>query len=95
MLTNLKYNICMFIGASKEFINIVAFLVGVVTTFFGDFPLYSYNILRSNIATTFFIEITTETLTKADLILSMFMRVAVGVGTLLIARYFAKKKNKK
>jgi hypothetical protein len=57
--------------------------------------MYSYNILRSNIASTFFIGITSETLTKADLVLSMFMRVVVGVGTLLIARYFAKKKNKR
>ena len=92
MITNRSFNMNVFFDPFKEFINIMALTIGMTATFFGDFPSYSYELLRSNIASTFFIDITTDTLTKADLILSMCMRVIVGAGTLLIARHFAKKK---
>jgi hypothetical protein len=89
-----NHNMNVFLDPFKDFFNMFALFIGVAATFFGDFPSYSYGFLRSNVAETLFIDITTDTLTKADLILSMFMRIVVGVGTLLIARHFAKKKNK-
>ena len=60
MITNRNYNMNLFFDPFKDFFNMLALFVGVTATFFGDFPSFSYSLLRSNIASTFFVEITTD-----------------------------------
>lgn len=95
MITKPNYNMNIFIDSLKEFVNIIALTFGVVATFFGDFPKYSYSFLRSRTAEILFIDVNADTLTKADLIVSMGMRIIVGFGTLMIAYHLGKKKQKR
>ena len=95
MLTKPNHNMNIFFDPFKEFINVIALTCGVLATFFGDFPKYSYSLLRSRTAEILFIDVNAETLTKADLLVSMGMRIIVGFGTLFIAYHLGRKKQKR
>jgi hypothetical protein len=85
-----------YIESLKHIINNVLLAFGIGLTFLGDFKTYANSFVTSNVGQLLFMDISNisvDNMEKVDIAISMFMRVVVGTGSLLILWYA--KKNKK